>query len=31
MTSFGVDAYRAFEKDLVAEGVTLHSASEEET
>jgi hypothetical protein len=31
MTSFGVDAYRASEKDLQAEGVNLHSASEEET
>jgi hypothetical protein len=31
MTSFGVDAYKASEKDLQAEGVTLHSASEEET
>ena len=31
MTSFGVDAYRASEKDLLAEGVNLHSASEEET
>ena len=31
MTSFGVDAYKASEKDLLAEGVTLHSASEEET
>jgi hypothetical protein len=30
MTSFGVDAYKASEKDLQAEGVTLHSASEEE-
>ncbi|MCW4024753.1 MAG: hypothetical protein NWF01_06940 [Candidatus Bathyarchaeota archaeon] len=31
MTSFGVDAYKASEKDLLAEGVALHSASEEET
>jgi hypothetical protein len=31
MTSFGVDAYKASEKDLLAEGVNLHSASEEET
>jgi hypothetical protein len=31
MTSFGVDAYKASEKDLLAEGVTMHSASEEET
>jgi DNA-binding NarL/FixJ family response regulator len=28
MTSFGVDAYKASEKDLQAEGVTLHGASE---
>lgn len=31
MTSFGLDAYKASEKDLLAEGVALHSASEEET
>ncbi|MCW4005256.1 MAG: hypothetical protein NWF04_01460 [Candidatus Bathyarchaeota archaeon] len=31
MTSFGVDAYKASEKDLLSQGVTLHSASEEET
>jgi len=31
MTSFGVDAYKASEKDLLAEGVTLHSTSKEET
>jgi hypothetical protein len=31
MTSFGVDAYKASEKDLLAEGVNLHIASEEET
>ncbi len=31
MTSFGVDAYKASEKDLLAEGVTLHGASEEAT
>ena len=31
MTSFGVDAYKASEKDLLAEGVNLHRASEEET
>jgi len=32
MTSFGVDAYKASEKDLLTEGVTMHtSASEEET
>ena len=31
MTSFSVDAYKASEKDLLAEGVTLHSASEKET
>jgi hypothetical protein len=31
MTSFGVDAYKASEKDLLAEGVNLHSDSEEET
>lgn len=31
MTSFGVDAYKASEKDLLVEGVTLHCASEEET
>jgi hypothetical protein len=30
MTSFGVDAYRASEKELLAEGAALHSASEEE-
>jgi hypothetical protein len=30
MTSFGVDAYKASEKDLLAEGVTLRSPSEEE-
>ena len=31
MTSFGVDAYKASEKDLRSEGVNLRSASEEET
>jgi hypothetical protein len=31
MTSFGVDAYKASEKDLIAEGVNLHSTSKEET
>jgi hypothetical protein len=31
MTSFGVDAYKASEKDLLAEGVTIHSTSKEET
>lgn len=31
MTSFGVDAYKASEKDLLAQSVTLHNASEEET
>jgi hypothetical protein len=31
MTSFGVDAYKASEKDLIAEGVNIHSASEKET
>lgn len=31
MTSFGVDACKASEKDLLAEGVNLHSATEEET
>jgi hypothetical protein len=31
MTSYGVDAYKASEKDLLAEGVNLHIASEEET
>jgi hypothetical protein len=30
MTSFGVDAYKASRKDLLAEGVTLHSVPEEE-
>jgi len=30
MTSFGIDAYKASEKDLLAEGVNLHKASEEE-
>jgi hypothetical protein len=30
MTSFGVDAYKASEKDLLSEGVDLHSASKEE-
>ena len=29
MTRFGVDAYGVSEKDLLAEGVNLHSASEE--
>lgn len=29
MTSFGVDAYNASEKDLLAEGVTLYRAPEE--
>ena len=28
MTSFGVDAYKASEKDVLAEGVTLHRAEE---
>ncbi len=28
MTSFGVDAYKASEKDLLAEGVTLHGVEE---
>jgi len=31
MTSFGVDAYKASEKDFLSEGVNLHSGSEEET
>ena len=31
MTSFGVDAYKASKKDLLVEGVTVHSVSEEET
>ncbi len=31
MTNFGVDAYNASEKDVLAEGVNIHSASEEET
>jgi hypothetical protein len=31
MTSFGVDAYKASEKDLRAEGIALHSVSEEES
>jgi hypothetical protein len=31
MTSFGVDAYKASEKDLLAECVTLHGASKEAT
>jgi hypothetical protein len=31
MTSFSVNAYKASEKDLLSEGATLHSASEEET
>jgi DNA-binding CsgD family transcriptional regulator len=30
MTSFGIDAYKASEKDLLAESVNLHKASEEE-
>lgn len=30
MTSFGIDAYRASEKDLLAERVNLNRASEEE-
>ena len=30
MTSFGVDAYKASEKDLLDEGVALHRTSEEE-
>jgi hypothetical protein len=30
MASFGVDAYKVSEKDLLAEGVNLQSASEEE-
>jgi hypothetical protein len=29
MTSFGVDAYKASEKDLLVEGVTLHNVSKE--
>ena len=31
MTSFGVDAYKASEKNLLVEGVTIHNPSEEET
>jgi hypothetical protein len=31
MTSFGVDAYKASEKDLLAEGLSLQNASEKET
>jgi hypothetical protein len=31
MTGFGVDAYRASEKDLLAQGVTVHSGSGEGT
>lgn len=31
MTSFGVDAFKASGKDLLAEGVNLRSATEEET
>ncbi len=31
MTSFGVDAYKASEKDLLTKGVNLHSTSEKET
>ncbi len=31
MTSFGLDAYKASEKDLLAEGVTLRSAPEGES
>ncbi len=30
MTSFGIDAYKASKKDLQAEGVKIHSTSEEE-
>lgn len=30
ITSFGVNAYKASEKDVLAEGVTLHSTSERE-
>jgi hypothetical protein len=30
MTSFGVDAYKASEKDLQVEGMTVQSASEED-
>jgi hypothetical protein len=30
MTSFGVDAYKASEKDLLAKGVKLHNAPEKE-
>ena len=29
MTSFGVDAYKASEKDLLAEGLTVYNASKE--
>jgi hypothetical protein len=29
MTSFGVDAYKASEKDLLAECIVLHNVSEE--
>ena len=31
MTSFGADAYKESEKDLLAEGVVLHGGSEEES
>jgi hypothetical protein len=31
MTSFGVDAYKASMKNLLASGLTFHSASEEGT
>jgi hypothetical protein len=31
MINFGVDAYKASEKELLAEGVTLHNISGEET
>jgi hypothetical protein len=31
MTSFGVDAYKVSEKDLMVEGIALNSTSEEDT
>jgi hypothetical protein len=31
MTSFGVDAYKASEKDLLAEGMALHRDSKKES
>jgi hypothetical protein len=31
MTSFGVDAYKASEKDLLSEGLALYSVSKEES